>query len=92
MLTSVRWRSPRDVTGPNPDILNTLVDQVTTVVQKTPGAVDVNGDGVVTVVDVQLEVNMALGISPCTNPSGTCNVVSVQRVVNAALGGQCVTQ
>jgi HAE1 family hydrophobic/amphiphilic exporter-1 len=31
-----------DVAGPNPDVLNTLVDQVTTVVQKTPGAVDVN--------------------------------------------------
>jgi hypothetical protein len=43
------------------------------------------------VVDVQLEVNMALGINPCTNPSGTCTVVSVQRVVNAALGGTCVT-
>jgi chitinase len=53
-------------------------------------ACDVNGDGVVNVVDVQLEVNMALGLSPCTNPSGTCTVVSVQRVVNAALGGSCV--
>jgi len=42
------------------------------------------------VVDVQMEVNMALGINPCTNPSGTCNVTSVQKVVNAALGGQCV--
>jgi hypothetical protein len=52
---------------------------------------DVNGDGVVNVVDVQLEVNMALGIGPCTNPSGTCTVVSVQRVVNAALAGSCVS-
>jgi hypothetical protein len=52
---------------------------------------DVNGDGTTNVADVQLEVNMALGISPCTNPSGTCTVVSVQRVVNAALGGQCVS-
>jgi hypothetical protein len=51
---------------------------------------DVNGDGMTNVADVQLEVNMALGISPCTNPSGVCTVVSVQRVVNAALGGQCV--
>jgi hypothetical protein len=55
-----------------------------------PSPCDVNNDGVVNVVDVQLEVNMALGISPCTNPSGTCTVVSVQRVVNAALGGACV--
>jgi uncharacterized protein DUF4038/collagenase-like protein with putative collagen-binding domain len=54
-------------------------------------ACDVNQDGVVNVVDVQLEVNMALGILPCTNPSGTCTVVGVQRVVNAALGGTCVT-
>jgi hypothetical protein len=51
---------------------------------------DVNGDGVTNVADVQLEVNMALGISPCSNPSGTCTVASVQRVVNAALGGTCV--
>jgi hypothetical protein len=51
---------------------------------------DVNGDGVTNVADVQLEVNMALGISSCTNPGGTCTVVSVQRVVNAALGGTCV--
>jgi hypothetical protein len=51
---------------------------------------DVNGDGMTNVADVQLEVNMALGIGPCTNPSGACTVASVQRVVNAALGGQCV--
>jgi DNA-binding beta-propeller fold protein YncE len=59
--------------------------------QMSSSPCDVNRDGVVNVVDVQLEVNMALGISPCTNPSGTCTVVSVQRVVNAALGGQCVS-
>jgi hypothetical protein len=52
---------------------------------------DVNGDGTTNVADVQLEVNMALGISSCANPSGTCSVVSVQRVVNAALGGLCVS-
>jgi hypothetical protein len=52
---------------------------------------DVNGDGVTNVADVQLEVNMALGINSCTNPSGVCTVVSVQRVVNAALGGPCVS-
>jgi hypothetical protein len=55
-----------------------------------PSPCDVNGDGAINVADVQLEVNMALGISPCTNASGTCTVVSVQRVVNAALGGACV--
>src|SRR5882724_3164943 len=59
-----------------------------------PGAAsspcDVNGDGVTNVSDVQIEVNMALGIGSCTNPSGICNVTSVQRVVNAALGGSCL--
>jgi hypothetical protein len=56
----------------------------------TSSPCDVNGDGTTNVADVQLEVNMALGINPCTNASGTCTVVSVQRVVNAALGGTCV--
>jgi len=51
---------------------------------------DVNKDSVINVADVQLEVNLALGVSPCTNSSGTCTVVSVQRVFNAALGGACV--
>jgi hypothetical protein len=56
-----------------------------------PSSCDVNGDGQINVADVQLEVNMALGISTCANPSGTCTVASVQRVVNAALGGTCVS-
>jgi len=57
-------------------------------------ACDVNKDGTTNVSDVQLEVNMALGVAPCTNDintDGSCNVADVQRVVNAALGGQCVT-
>jgi hypothetical protein len=57
----------------------------------TTSPCDVNKDGAINVQDVQIEVNMALGISSCNNPSGTCNVVSVQRVVNAALGGPCVS-
>jgi hypothetical protein len=57
----------------------------------TTSPCDVNGDGLTNVADVQLEVNMALGIAPCTNLSGVCTVVSVQRVVNAALGGSCVS-
>src|SRR5262249_884511 len=52
---------------------------------------DVNNDGNVNVADVQIEVNMALGIGSCTNPSGQCTVTQVQRVVNAALGGSCVS-
>jgi hypothetical protein len=50
---------------------------------------DVNGDGHVDILDVQMEVNMVLQTIPCTNPTGSCTVVSVQRVVNAVLTGQC---
>jgi hypothetical protein len=49
---------------------------------------------VVNVIDVQMSVNMALGMTPCTaniDGTGVCNVVVVQRVVNAALGGTCLT-
>ena len=56
---------------------------------------DVNADGVVNVVDVQLAINQVLARVPCTTAdlqhTGQCNVVDVQRVVNAALGGPCVT-
>ena len=56
-------------------------------------ACDINRDGWSNVLDVQLEVNMALGLTPCTgdiNHDGFCSVLDVQRVVNAALGGACV--
>lgn len=46
-----------------------------------------------TVTDIQLQSNMALGVTACTNSltqTGTCTVVDVQRVVNASLGGACV--
>lgn len=59
----------------------------------TVSACDLNSDGVVNVVDVQLVVDQALGILACTNGdldgSGRCDVANVQRVVNAALGGIC---
>jgi len=53
---------------------------------------DLNNDGVVNVVDVQLAINMAVGVAPClanVDGIGVCNVVVVQRVINAALGGSC---
>jgi hypothetical protein len=57
-------------------------------------ACDLNGDGIVNVVDVQIAVNQALGIVPCGSAdlqnNGTCNVVDVQRVIVAALGGECL--
>jgi hypothetical protein len=57
-------------------------------------ACDLNLNGSTNVADVQLGVNMVLGVTPCTaniTQPGVCNVVVVQRVVNAALGGPCVT-
>ena len=57
-------------------------------------ACDLNQDSSVNNVDVQLSVNMSLGITPCTANIygvGVCNAIVVQRVVNAALGGSCIT-
>jgi M6 family metalloprotease-like protein len=54
---------------------------------------DMNGDGSVNVIDVQLSVNKALGITACgagdLDGDGSCTVIDVQRVVLAALGGSC---
>ena len=59
-----------------------------------PASCDINADGTVNVVDVQLTINQVLGLIPCTTGdlqhNGQCNVIDVQRVVNAALGAQCV--
>jgi Right handed beta helix region len=59
----------------------------------TFSACDLNQDGVVNSLDVQIAINQTLGISSCTNAnldgSGTCTVVDVQRVINAALGLSC---
>ena len=55
---------------------------------------DLSGDGVVDSVDVNLAVNMSLGLLPCTANiagPGVCSAVTVQRVTNAALsGGACL--
>jgi hypothetical protein len=55
------------------------------------GACDLNQDGVVNVVDVQLATNIDLGLDPCpTNiDGGVCGQTLVQQVVNAALGEGC---
>jgi len=55
---------------------------------------DVNNDGFVTVQDVQLAIDMDLGLLSCAlniNGAGMCNVVTVQRIINADLGLPCVT-
>jgi hypothetical protein len=61
----------------------------------TSASCDLNSDGTVNVIDVQLAVNQAIGIAPCTSADldqkGTCNVIDVQRVINAASGKPCVS-
>jgi len=55
-------------------------------------ACDLNRSGAVDVVDVQLSVNMMLGLIPCTanvNGSGVCDRAVVDRIVSVALGGTC---
>jgi hypothetical protein len=55
---------------------------------------DLNHDGVVNVQDVQLSIDMALGLLTCTadvDGTGVCNAVVVQRIINTDLGGPCVT-
>jgi len=54
---------------------------------------DVNSDGVVNVLDVQLTVNQALGTAACStgdvNGDGQCSVLDVQIVTNAVMTGTC---
>jgi len=61
----------------------------------TANACDLNGDGVVNMLDVQIAINQVIGISPCTNAdligTGTCTAMDVQRVANAAAGQACKT-
>jgi hypothetical protein len=55
---------------------------------------DLNQNGTVDAVDVQLAANMAIGAAPCTanvEGAGICNVAIVQRLVNTILGGTCHT-
>jgi len=55
------------------------------------GACDLNQDGVVNVVDVQLAVNMDLGVLACpaSLEGGVCGSALVQQIVNAVLGQGC---
>jgi hypothetical protein len=54
---------------------------------------DLNGDGAVNNLDVQLAIAQSLGTTACGNAalqqSGVCNVIDVQRVINAANGQAC---
>jgi hypothetical protein len=55
------------------------------------GACDLNQDGVVNVVDVQLAVNMDLRLIPCPGSlnGGVCGSTLVQQILGAALGQAC---
>lgn len=53
---------------------------------------DVNKDGTVNSLDVQLITNQALGTAACAtdlDQNGKCDVIDVQRVINASLGQTC---
>jgi hypothetical protein len=54
---------------------------------------DLNGDGLVNILDIQIAANQALGIQVCgngdVNLDGACNLLDVQLVINAALGLGC---
>ena len=66
---------------------------VSTLTLSVYSACDLNRDASTNVVDVQLQVNQALGATACTsdlNRDGYCSVIDVQRDVNAGLGGQCL--
>ena len=61
--------------------------------QGAANACDLNSDGTVNNSDVDLAINMSLGLSPCTAAilgAGVCNVMVVQRIINASMGGACV--
>ena len=50
---------------------------------------DINGDGAVNAVDIQLLINQALGSTACKNDltgNRKCTVVDVLRIVNASTG------
>jgi hypothetical protein len=60
--------------------------------QGTSISCDINGSGTVTVADVQLEINEALGTAQAVNDlngDGVVNVTDVQIVINAVLGLGC---
>jgi hypothetical protein len=54
---------------------------------------DINGDAAINIVDVQIAINQALGLSSCNTAdllqNGQCSVLDVQRVINASLGAAC---
>jgi hypothetical protein len=57
-----------------------------------PNGCDINGDGQTNVLDIQTEINEALGIAAATNDlngDGVVNALDIQILVNAVLGYGC---
>jgi hypothetical protein len=56
---------------------------------------DLNADGVVNALDVQIAVNSTIGLAACKNGdlrgTGSCDVVDLQIIIAAALGSACRT-
>ena len=54
---------------------------------------DLNDDGFVNALDVQIEVNATLGVVPCgagdLDGNGRCDVVDLQRLISTLLGSAC---
>jgi len=53
-------------------------------------ACDLNQDGTVNILDVELATDMALAPANCTAPYGQCNLGFAQAVLNNAMGAGCV--
>ena len=57
-----------------------------------PSACDVNKDGIVNILDVQMAVEQSLGAMPCATTNllhDGCTLADVQIIINAALGQGC---
>jgi hypothetical protein len=83
-----RQRAPRMVL-----VMAALLFSSVSAWAQAANACDLNADGVVNVLDVQLAVNMYLSLIPCTadiDTLGVCNTDVVNAVVTAALGSTCV--
>jgi chitodextrinase len=81
------------ISNNGPAIVTTTLNGSSQTASVTLLGCDLNGDGVVNNLDVQIAVNQALGISPCgtadLRQNSQCSVVDVQRVANAASGRAC---
>ena len=51
---------------------------------------DLNQDGAVDILDVQLATDMAMAPANCTAPFGQCNLPFVQAVLSTAMAGTCI--